>query len=112
MSAPLSRCLLLVVLGGLHVSLLDVLPLALPDLLAWIARILCAAPTPRLMLSQMRSEPVSKALSSLSISMFLHVQPRFATYSCMPKAAAKTVPRRVTLLLMMVLRLMVSIVRS
>lgn len=68
----LSRCLvalLLVVLGGLHVSLLDVLPLSLPPALASCTRNEPEAPTPRLMLSQILSEVVSNALLFPSASI-------------------------------------------
>lgn len=69
MSAPVLQRTLLVVLGGLHVSLLDVLPLALFARLACVAWLAGReiARTPRFRLSQMRSEPVSKALCPVSV---------------------------------------------
>jgi hypothetical protein len=66
---------LLVVLGGLHVPLLDVLPLTLPSALAGGVQTARIRPTPLLRVLQILSDPVSKALlcwiSTLSFRVLL-----------------------------------------
>jgi predicted exporter len=60
--------LLLVVFGSHHVLLLNIVPLSLFAALARAARVCVMLHTPRLMAFQIFSEPVSKPLSSCSVS--------------------------------------------
>lgn len=100
---------LLVVLGRLHVLLLDVLPLSLPSALATAISNTGNVRTPLLIVFQIFSDPVSKALLSYFSTLPFRVSRSVATYNCMPKAAPKTVNNMVVLLRMIALQAMVSI---
>jgi hypothetical protein len=114
---PVSRSLcplaaaLLVLLGRLHVPLLDVLPLSLPIALALLSITPWVLRTPLLRPFQIFSDPVSKALSPcLASSPSVSRSQSAITYSCIPKAAPKTVNNMVVLLRRTALHPMVSIV--
>lgn len=99
---------LLVVLGRLHVPLLDVPPLALPVALAHAFYVSSNIRTPRLSVFQILSDPVSKALLRYFSAVSLCPFSCGMTYSCIPKAAPKTVKSIVVLLRRTALRVRVS----
>jgi hypothetical protein len=93
-------CLFLI-LRRLHVSLLDILPLALYTVLVPQTSRPSLAHTPLLMASHILSDPVSKALCPQSVfSPHLFRAEPGVTHSCRPKAETKTVPSMVVLLRM------------
>jgi hypothetical protein len=106
---PCVAALLVIVLGRLHVPLLDVLPLTLSGALATAIANANILRTPLFKVFQTFSEPVSKALSPQISILPIRVSCSFATYNCMPKAAPKTVNSMVVLLRMTALQAMVSI---
>ena len=106
--------LLLVVLGGLHVALLDVLPLALPCELARVTSNKNPVTYPAVQaVPDLLRSCVEAPVVPYQLSCLLAYPSGFVmTYSCMPNAAPKTANNMVVLLRRTALQAMVSRVRS